>query len=64
MIDMLDVRGILAIENDVRVVYVKCILEQQLLSVARTSPLSNNQNRPIITITARLVLERFRQLSV
>ena len=41
IIDMLDVRGKLAIENDEKVVYVKCILGQQLLSVARTSPLSN-----------------------
>jgi len=41
IIDMLDVRGTLAIENDEKVVYVKCILGQQLLSVARTSPLSN-----------------------
>ncbi len=41
VIDMLDVRGTLAIENDEKVVYVKCILGQQLLSVARTSPLSN-----------------------
>ena len=37
LIDMLDVRGKLAIENDEKVVYVKCILGQQLLSVARTS---------------------------
>jgi len=41
VIDMLDVRGKLAIENDEKVVYVKCILGQQLLSVARTSPLSS-----------------------
>jgi hypothetical protein len=38
IIDMLDVRGKLSIENEEKVVYVKCILGQQLLSVARTSP--------------------------
>jgi len=41
LIDMLDVRGKLAIENDEKVVYVKCFLGQQLLSVARTSPSLN-----------------------
>jgi hypothetical protein len=41
VIDLLDVRGTLAIENDEKVVYVKCHLGQQLLSVARTSPLSS-----------------------
>ncbi len=41
LIDMLDVRGKLAIENNEKVVYVKCILGQQLLSVARTSPSLN-----------------------
>ena len=41
LIDLLDVRGKLAIENDEKVVYVKCILGQQLLSVARTSHLSS-----------------------
>jgi len=63
VIDMLDVRGKLAIENGEKVVYVKWFLEQQLLSVALTSPLSNNHNRPLITITARLVLDRFKLLS-
>lgn len=60
LIDMLDVRGKLAIENEEKVVYVKCILGQQLLSVARTSPLSTTGNRqqPIV-IRARLVFDRF-----
>ena len=64
LIEMLDVRGKLSIENQEKVVYVKCILGQQLLSVARTSPSSNNHNRHPIAITARLMLGRFRQLSV
>ena len=38
IIDMLDVRGTLAIEDEEKVVYVKCVIGQQLLSVARTSP--------------------------
>jgi len=37
IMDILDVRGKLAIENDEKVVYVKCHLGQQLLSVAQTS---------------------------
>ena len=37
LIDMLDVHGTLAIKNEGKVVYVKCHLGQQLLSVARTS---------------------------
>jgi hypothetical protein len=41
LIDMLDVRGTLAIENDEKVVYVKCHLGQQQRSVARTSHLSS-----------------------
>jgi site-specific DNA recombinase len=38
IIEFLDVRGKLAIENDEKVVYVKCHLGQQRLSVVRTSP--------------------------
>jgi len=41
LIDMLDVHGTLAIENEEKVVYVKCHLGLQLLSVARTSHLSS-----------------------
>ena len=41
IIEMLDVRGKLSIENEEKVVYVKCILGQQLLSVVRTSHSSN-----------------------
>jgi len=56
LIDMLDVRGKLAIENDEKVVYVKCILGQRLLSVARTSPwLSTHKGQPI-QINIRLVI--------
>jgi hypothetical protein len=37
ILDLLDVRGKLAIENEEKVIYVKCIIGQQLLSVAQTS---------------------------
>jgi hypothetical protein len=56
IIDMLDVRGTLAIENEEKVVYVKCILGQQLLSVARILPLSSNHKGTQITVRARLVI--------
>ena len=64
VIDMLNVRGTLAIENDEKVVYAKCILEQQLLSVARTSLWRCNHKGHPLAITVRLVLVRFRQLSI
>jgi hypothetical protein len=41
VIDLLDVRGTLAIENEEKVVYVRCLLGQQLLSVTRILPLSS-----------------------
>jgi len=57
LIDLLDVRGKLAIENDEKVVYIKCILGQQLLSVARTSPLSSTGNRQqIYILTTKLMI--------
>ena len=56
LIEMLDVRGKLSIENQEKVVYVKCILGKELLSVARTLLSSNNHNRHPIAITARLVI--------
>ena len=58
LIDMLDVRGKLAIANDEKVVYVKWILGQQLLSVARTSPSSNVDWQNSVELTARFVLGR------
>jgi len=60
LIEMLDVRGTLAIENEEKVIYVKCHLGQQLVSVARTLPLSSTGNRQQVTlITARIVVFRF-----
>ena len=57
LIDMLDVRGKLSIENDEKVIYVKCILGQQLLSVARTSPSSNLHWHNPIELTAKCVFD-------
>ena len=53
---MLDVRGTLAIENEEKVIYVKCHLGQQLVSVARTLPWQCNHKGHPITISIRLVL--------
>jgi site-specific DNA recombinase len=39
IIDLLDVRGTLAVENDEKVIYVKCLISQQRLSLVQTSPL-------------------------
>jgi hypothetical protein len=55
-IELLDVRGKLAIENDEKVVYVRCLLGKQRVSVVLTSPSSSNHNVNDIVITARLVV--------
>ena len=54
--DLLDVRGKLAIENDGKVIYVKCLLGKQRVSVVATSPSSCNHNVPPLLLTQRLVL--------
>ena len=59
--DLLDVRGTLAIANEEKVVNVKCLLGQQLLSVARTSPWRSNHKGHPILIKARLCLGGMRQ---
>jgi hypothetical protein len=56
VIDLLDVRGTLAIENDEKVVYVTCQLEQQRVSVAPTLHLQSTVNRTPVLVTARLVV--------
>jgi len=56
--ELLDVRGRLALENDEKVVYVKCKLGEQRLSVVATSPSSSNHNVTPIIVTARLVIGR------
>jgi hypothetical protein len=62
IIDLLDVRGTLAIENDEKVIYVKCLIGQQLLSVARISPWRSTVNRQqLFVLTAKLVLRKTRE---
>lgn len=55
LIDFLDVHGKLALENDEKVVYVKCQIGKQQLSVARTSHSPNDQ-LVSITITGKIIL--------
>jgi site-specific DNA recombinase len=43
IIDLLDVRGKLAIENGERVIYVSCLISPEPVSLARTSPLSSTE---------------------
>lgn len=57
LIEMLDVHGTLAVEDGQKVVYVKCLLEQQRLLQIRTSPLSSSHEVNTITLTARIVLD-------
>ena len=58
IIDLLDVRGTLAVENDEGVLYVSCLISPQPQSLLLTSHLSNEDNRqqPVV-VTARLVLK-------
>jgi hypothetical protein len=51
LIELLEVRVKLAIENDERVDYGKCHPGQQQRSVVRISPLSNTGNRQQPNIT-------------
>ncbi|NOH04931.1 MAG: hypothetical protein HND47_24655 [Chloroflexi bacterium] len=57
VLEMLDVRGTLAIEEDERVIYVKCLeTPQQRLSLAPTSPSSNLHWQNSIELTARFIV--------
>ena len=58
VIEMLDVRGVLAVEDGQKVVYVQCTMAglSGALSVASTSSWSGGQNTPTLAFTARLVL--------
>ena len=59
VIEMLDVRGKLAIENGHKVVHVRCLLGQQRLLQMQTSPLSSTGNRQqAYIVTAKLWIGR------
>lgn len=60
-IDLLDVRAQLAVENNEKVAYVKCMLTgKQPVAVVVTSRLSNNHKVPPLTLTGRLVVDHFK----
>ncbi len=63
-LDLPDVRGILALENDQKVVYITCKLGKQRVLQMQTLPSQSNHNGqqsfPII-LTARLVVGRLNQ---
>ena len=61
VIDLLDVCGTLTTENEEKVVYLKCLLGQQLLSVARISRLSSDRVQNAITLTAWVVIDRLHE---
>ena len=59
ILELLDVRGTLAVEDDQKVVYVSCLISPQPVSLVLTLPLSSTDNRQQgIMITARLVVFR------
>ncbi len=62
-LDLLDVRGILALENDQKVVYITCKLGKQRVLQMQTLPLSNSQygNSLPVTLTVRLVIEALKR---
>jgi hypothetical protein len=53
--DWLQVRGKLAVENDEKVVYAKCRIGEQRLSVVATSPSSNTGGIAIRLCDCRLI---------
>ncbi len=60
LLDVLDVRGTLDVEDNERVVYVKCLLSlQQQLSLALTSPWRCCHKGTQYIVTARLVLPKY-----
>lgn len=64
-LDLLDVRSQYALEGDSRVVYVKCRLGSQRLSVVPTLPLQSEHNRSVsVTLTARLVLRELQTIDL
>ncbi len=62
-LDLLDVRGILALENGEKVVYITCKLGKQRVLQMPTLPLSNSQygNSLPVTLTVRLVIEALKR---
>lgn len=66
ILDLQNVRGKLAIENDEKVIHITCLLnpEPQQLSLVLTSPwLSTHKGQPIV-IQVRLHLWEIRQFPV
>lgn len=63
-VDWLNVRGKLAVENDKKVVYAKCRIGEQRLSVVATSPSSSNHNVTPIFVTAQLVIEQMQTIKL
>jgi hypothetical protein len=57
LIELLDVRGKLAIENGEKVVYVTCLLEPQPVSLALTSHSLCRQQQYSVELTARFVFD-------
>jgi site-specific DNA recombinase len=56
IIELLDIRGKIAIENGEKVIYLKCLIQPQPLSRVLILPLSNSHEVNTIELTARLVL--------
>jgi hypothetical protein len=56
LIELFDVRGKLAIENEEKVVHVTCLLEPRPVSLALTLLSSSRQQVNSIELTARVVL--------
>jgi hypothetical protein len=58
IIDLLDVRGKLAVENGEKVIYLRCVIDQQRLSVVQTLPWLNNHNCLQFILSTRLILNQ------
>ena len=58
VIDLLDVRGTLAIENDEKVIYLSCLIAPQPVSLALILPLTSCHGQNSITLTAWIIIDR------
>jgi hypothetical protein len=58
ILEMLDVRGTLAIESDEKVIYLSCLIAPQPVSLALILPLTSCHGQNTITLTAWVNLDR------
>jgi hypothetical protein len=61
ILDMLDVRGTLAIEKDEKVIYISCPISPEPVSLVLTSTLSSCHGVNTIALTVWIILDRLQE---